>query len=581
MKFLRLMTWVSAPLAWLSACHHQVPLSGLQDASAVGSDSADQAVLQVGTAGSNLPPVGRSTFDFLIASQSSDPMNPVVPYPFEKLVATIAASGGVDLGAVLIPRGRSLQKEAAAPDYFKFPRIVVAASPQPKDLDAPAPAIDVGGKLFVGYVEPAKKMEVISYNEAAGRFEFQIVEDYDAPPAIPKVYYADRGLCLTCHQGQGPIFPKAPWNETSANFPIRDAIASTMGMALGNFEYHGVSFGTTDGVVGGINGAALIDTSVRTANSYVIRNALWIDACGKSGGEGVLCRSARLREAMVDAFVDVNGFISNYTSQDADSAVIANTFNQKTALYYPNGLRLPSSVLPPLPIGGALSIAEVIALTTGIQAQNALNPVVRRQLLEAVEVDQNSGLPHQNFEGFDLRSIAKAFGPDFTKISDAIETLAARTNAGTSDVLAGKPFRRSVVLNDLLKLAGADVPEHLCCGIESAVMPPPLEAPLPPNVGAGGDPRLVPFKQFCTPCHSAPPLPPFLSGSDTDVMAAIAADGRPQDIFDRLNWESNPPPDSPMPPLGSNQNNSLRMPENAAKRVQMQVLMQELLSPSN
>jgi len=38
-------------------------------------------------------------------------------------------------------------------------------------------------RLFAGYREKAGIIEVISYNEAAGRFEFQVVKDYRPAPA--------------------------------------------------------------------------------------------------------------------------------------------------------------------------------------------------------------------------------------------------------------------------------------------------------------------------------------------------------------------------------------------------------------
>ena len=50
-------------------------------------------------------------------------------------------------------------------------------------------------RLFLGYQPQAEAIEVISYNEMAGRFEFQVVENY-SESGVPKVYYANRPTCL-------------------------------------------------------------------------------------------------------------------------------------------------------------------------------------------------------------------------------------------------------------------------------------------------------------------------------------------------------------------------------------------------
>ena len=68
-------------------------------------------------------------------------------------------------------------------------------------------------------------LEVISYNEAAGRFEFQLVKDYRAG-AQPKVFYANRAICISCHQNHAPIFSKAIWGESNANGRVAELLRS-------------------------------------------------------------------------------------------------------------------------------------------------------------------------------------------------------------------------------------------------------------------------------------------------------------------------------------------------------------------
>ena len=166
--------------------------------------------------GPNLPPAGRSLFDELFEISPPGTPRPEarydLPFPFERLLDALNARiAPAKATTVLIPLGRSLQRFAADPDYFDSPRVVVAVT---EDRDAPDRA-RLKDRLYIGYQERADEIEVISYNEAAGRFEFQLV-DYRAG-SVPRVEYAERFICVGCHQGHGPIFPTAVWNETNAD----------------------------------------------------------------------------------------------------------------------------------------------------------------------------------------------------------------------------------------------------------------------------------------------------------------------------------------------------------------------------
>ena len=139
----------------------------------------------------DLPPVGtRSLFDHLIVQNNG------LPYPFSKLIHLLKEQNptGQEPVALLIPNGRSLLKGQADNAH---PRIVVAA-----DFDGNNPPVGLGlaarGQLFLGFVENANEIEVLSYNEAAGRFEFQLVQNYcegcvprivSAPDTVPRVQY--------------------------------------------------------------------------------------------------------------------------------------------------------------------------------------------------------------------------------------------------------------------------------------------------------------------------------------------------------------------------------------------------------
>jgi hypothetical protein len=171
-------------------------------------------------AGPNLPPLGRSLFDYLMMEPADGKNVYRVPFPLAALIDRIQARlGQQEYGGatrvVMIPIGRSLQRTAAAPDFFRYPRIVFAVTGEPRTDEHDAGAL-LKDRLYLGYVEKTGLLEIIGYNEAAGRFEFQVVKDYRAG-AQPKVFYANRAICISCHQNHAPIFSKAIWGETNAN----------------------------------------------------------------------------------------------------------------------------------------------------------------------------------------------------------------------------------------------------------------------------------------------------------------------------------------------------------------------------
>src|SRR5205823_2713151 len=107
---------------------------------------------------------------------------------------------------------------------FAYPRAVVAVDTESRERPNGAGLL-LKDRLFLGYQEKAGIIEIISYNEAAGRFEFQVVTDY-RPGGAPTVRYANRAICTVCHQNHSPIFSRPLWDETNANPAIAEALQS-------------------------------------------------------------------------------------------------------------------------------------------------------------------------------------------------------------------------------------------------------------------------------------------------------------------------------------------------------------------
>lgn len=278
--------------------------------------------------GPHLPPAGGSLFDALFAAPDG---RHALPFPFEKLVARIGAELAAESGstlppvkAVLIPLGRSLQRSAAAPDYFRFPRVVIAVDGAP----APGSPWLLKDRLYIGYLEKSAVLEVISYNEAAGRFEFQLVSDYRAG-GQPRVRYANRNVCFACHHNGAPIFSRALWDETNAN-PAVAALLEAQGRS-----FHGIAPRR------GVDLPYAIDKAVGRANRLALAQRLWQEGCGP-GPEGRACRAglyaAALRLRLAEG-------ASLPPAQTIDARTAA-TLKTTAARLWPTGLALGRADLP-------------------------------------------------------------------------------------------------------------------------------------------------------------------------------------------------------------------------------------------
>ena len=133
--------------------------------------------------GPDRPPVGRSLFDRLFAAERDGAAVIDVPYPFATLRQRLlghlgpGAEDSQVLAQVLIPLGRALQRNAAAPDYFASPRLVLAVvgDPTPQQEDGPPPGLSGLGARLKGDVGPILELSArqIGIHVAA---EFTTVE---------------------------------------------------------------------------------------------------------------------------------------------------------------------------------------------------------------------------------------------------------------------------------------------------------------------------------------------------------------------------------------------------------------------
>lgn len=258
--------------------------------------SAAIPIVDPGNPGPDLPPRGHALFDYLTISEGRREL----PFPFTALVNLIESKLDDETAyldetvkKVLIPLGRSLQRTAAAPDYFRSPRIVIAVDAEPNPAASPQGLL-LRDRLYIGYLPAADILEVISYNEASARFEFQVVRDY-REGATPTVTYARRNVCMACHRNAAPIFARPLWDETNANLAVADRLAAIRP------EFFGVAARR------GVDIAYAIDNATDRANDFALTQTLWSKGCG-DGEHGRACRAQLLIAALQYALSGKRGF---------------------------------------------------------------------------------------------------------------------------------------------------------------------------------------------------------------------------------------------------------------------------------
>jgi hypothetical protein len=322
--------------AWLLALAASMPMP-------VAAAAAPWA-LDPSMPGERFPAVGRSVFEEIVAQG--------VPFPFDALLRQIderiGCTPGTCIEAVLVPLGRSLQRNSAAPGYFQSPRVVIAVTGEG------AGPVFARNRLFIGYQPRTALLEVISYNDADARFEFQIVHDY-REGATPRVDQAERLVCLSCHQNHGPIFSRALWLETNANPRVAERLEAAAQGAGANAQWRA-------GVViqRGVDVPNAIDAATDAANLLGVTQRLWREACD------VQCRGAATAAAL------------EYRLSGGRQFEPVPGFTARFAALWPDGLAVPNPDLPnrdPLAVAAdsdGRSLAEVASAFDALQPRAPL-----------------------------------------------------------------------------------------------------------------------------------------------------------------------------------------------------------------
>jgi hypothetical protein len=516
---------------------------------------------------SDLPPVvvgddgvardTRSLFDHLVLEADG------VPWPFEKLVALVGAQdpAGAKPLTLLIPDGRSLLKGQAD---FAHPRVLVAA-----DYQSPGSPASLGlaprGQLFLGFTELANEIEVISYNEAAGRFEFQLVQDYSATGAR-KLVYAKRAICESCHQGATPIFSVRPWNETNGQPETAAKIAAAQEVRSGGQDYLGLPAAVP------LASPERYDELTDVASYLVAAQKFWLDQCATPA-----CRRQLLALAL-----DYARAPGDFDPASAAAANLKAAFVPQASVAVP-----PSDLANRDPIGEAKGIKgwwrglfkPEVKLGDGAKTNEDLEAFDRLPRLPAAQDPLASRPPRKTVTANDLDAVyalAAFFTPDdvrrLTAAAGDWPAVQARVASLPEAFFADAPFARVKTLQALL----APATVAYCC-LDTAEMSPPIASGEPPVMLAAASP-LQPYADYCFACHRGNPSKRlnFMSGAtEAEVTANIQDKSEIREALDWPRYQGTDKAAKLMPPTDSPQYAAMQeaMQQNPKLLEQMQAVV--------
>ncbi|HET9241072.1 MAG TPA: hypothetical protein VFO10_27655 [Oligoflexus sp.] len=495
----------------------------------------------------DLPPQGASFFDSMQSTvgiiYDGKPL-PLEPHPFEALLKKLNQHS--TFFTSVVPFGRSLQKMAAYPQSLKYPRVLVATSEISKDMNT-----HFRGRLFIAYVEAARKLEVISYNPIMGRYEFQIVDNFH-PGGKAQARYMPRNLCLRCHQGGTPIFAGGEWLETTAFNPELLKLAQA---AIGSKDYLGIPLARDDASSKYelIPKPEHFEDMVRFGALLIGYQKAWQDLCSSNRNK-VQCKKKLLKWMLVTNLADKLSLEPDRELLRAFVSVLGK-----------GTINVPSEMLAdhnPV-VNGQLSY----------HMPPDMDPSLPREPMQIIMASQGDplGLQFYKFHIF-IKGMGQSFftEKDFSQIrtilGGRIEKRSQKTDADktclpdagallqslnspkeakpsmegscfpkeawlkfmkaidTMPLTANSPLSRETILEELDKRLGTQYANGLCC--RTKLMPAvqkEAEKKTRLDPGSFKDQRLQSFVRFCSECHLYQDLPPpFLAGeNEREVLENI------------------------------------------------------------
>ncbi len=378
------------------------------------------------------------------------------------------------------------------------PRIVLTSSNDELGLSS--------GKIFLGYVKSKDQIEVISYNDEAGRFEFQVVLDYSTKP---KVFYVNRGKCLTCHQGHAPIFSGPQWEDTSQGV-MGDLISAQLQLEGSPSQNRKRAAEILFGNLPSRDRATIFDKRVRESNMISLQERFWAFACG----EDAKCRAGLLLQALSPEASQTEEYFEHTERALNNSDVKNQNFYDSVLSSSDLGVRAAISKY-----GMANFLKNrLFEIISNLYRLNPFdNPATLRTRSLAL---RNLAVKQlQTFSPVDLENLKQAYGND-QFLGNVIERLYLEKN----EMFAQGAINRFLVMHTLLAEVGSPLADNYSKWIEKKT---PMKRLLRSDtIPVFQSFELNVFSRYCSECHSSEieffPIQ-FLSGNEQEVIDTMKA----------------------------------------------------------
>lgn len=471
-------------------------ISSFQITQTASAATTDDIPVHLKNLGPDLPHVGSSLFD-KIFSRKNEKGEVIykVPYPLDSLLKEIKGAG---LTHTMLPFSRSLQRPVDLTyDPLLNPRLVIASTDGKMTRS----------KIFLGYVKATDQIELISFNDEAGRFEFQLISNYSRNP---KVSYAPRGKCVSCHQGQSPIFPVVLWQDTSFGV-MGELLDEKLGLSGAIDDRRRETLLRLFGTAASNEDVLLFDLKVRDGDRMIMDERVWATGCGKD----TKCRLGLLLNTLAPKG-------SRTDSHHRYSLAVINKSSLKRQWHFfseigPTHLNVPS--IKKKYDGQVANTPSALLEIIGniYRLEGAANPANLRPF-KLEDRSLGSGVLN-SFSSGDHNAIREA-GFDTEAVSQALIALHTEGHP----IFTSNAINKLRVMEALLRKLGAtESAKYYTDWLNRPIAPKELFDDFIPPVFKS--PALNVFSRYCAQCHATSlSFPPqFLMGDESQVISKMSA----------------------------------------------------------
>lgn len=454
--------------------------------------------------GPDIPTVGSSMFDKIFSKTNNKGISVYsLPSPIGELMKKMVSGEGINVVHSMLPFSRSLQRPSST-SYHPLlnPRLVFSSKQSDSSIER--------AKIFIGFVKATNQLEVISYNDEAGRFEYQLVKDYGTKP---KVFYVNRGKCLSCHQGQAPIFSVPGWSDTNTGV-LGSLMAAKLGMKHNRTSREReIMAKKLFGDIPSLDAVGNFDALVRESNEISLDERIWNVGCNKSNE----CRLGLLLSALSGHSESAKKYLK------IAGKVIMSSVLPKQNLY--------SSMLPPTDLGAIKVIKKYASSGPGTPYQNTANN--DDALLEIIsniyKLTGSQNPANRRLKRFSNDKLVKKNLAGFTfndrrileeEVQD-IEKVLLSLFKEKSVIFEQKSINKLLIMSTILNKENSNK-AHIYQNVLNKKTPK-KELFNGLTIPVFKKPVLNVFARYCHQCHaSGLPFPPqFLLGSEDEVESKI------------------------------------------------------------